>query len=58
MLRMLLVVVAAVLAVRILLSLIQPRKKSEPNVQGRPQRPAAPRRANDIEDADFREIKP
>lgn len=57
MLRMLLVVIAAVLAVRILLSLFQPRKKREPDVQGRPQRSSGPRRANDIEDADFREIK-
>lgn len=56
MLRMLLVVVAAVLAVRILVSLLRPRRQ-DTNVGGRPQRPNNARRANDIEDADFREIK-
>ncbi len=56
MLRMLLVVLAAVLAVRILLSLLRPRKAG-PNVKGRPQRQAGPRKSDDIEDADFREIK-
>ncbi|MBK6767392.1 MAG: hypothetical protein IPG71_14210 [bacterium] len=54
---MLLVVVAAVLAVRILLSLLRPRKRSETNVKGRAQRPGGTRRTDEIEDADFREIK-
>ena len=57
MLRMLLVVVAAVLAVKILMNLFRSRTP-ENNVKGRPQRPAnSARRADDIEDAEFREIK-
>ncbi|MBK6910637.1 MAG: hypothetical protein IPK53_14235 [bacterium] len=56
MLRMLLVVVAAVLAVRIIQNLFQSRRQ-ETNVGGNPQRPRDSRRTNDIEDADFREIK-
>ncbi|MBL0059958.1 MAG: hypothetical protein IPP40_00255 [bacterium] len=57
MLRMLLVVVAAVLAVKILLNFFRSRAP-ESNVKGRPQRPVnSARRSDDIEDADFREIK-
>jgi len=56
MVRMLLVVLAAVLAVRILMNLLRPRR-SEPDIGGRPQRPRDTRRTNEIEDADFREIK-
>lgn len=57
MLRMLLIVVAAVLAVKILMNLIRSRKP-ENNVKGRPQRPNnTARRSDDIEDADFKEIK-
>lgn len=57
MLRMLLTVLAVVIAVKIILNLLQPRKQDN-NVKGRPQRPAdSPRRSDNIEDADFREIK-
>ncbi|NUO18708.1 hypothetical protein HUU59_04595 [bacterium] len=58
MLRMLLVVVAAVLAVKILLNLFRSRSP-EQNVKGNPQQRASgpARRNEDIEDADFREIK-
>lgn len=55
---MLLVVVAAVLAVKILLNLFRSRSP-EQNVKGNPQQRASgpARRNEDIEDADFREIK-
>lgn len=57
MLRMLLTVIAAVLAVKILLNLLRP-KKQEPSVKGRPTKSSmTDRRADDIEDADFKEIK-
>jgi len=57
MLRMLLIVVAAVLAVKIIMNLIRSRKP-ENNIKGRPQRSTnSARRADDIEDADFKEIK-
>jgi hypothetical protein len=57
MLRMLLTVIAAVLAVKILLNLLRP-KKQEPAVKGNPSKSSTvDRRSDDIEDADFKEIK-
>ncbi len=57
MVRMLLTVVAVVVAVKIILNLLQPRKQDS-NIQGQPQRPVSnARRSDDIEDAEFREIK-
>ncbi|MCB1059169.1 MAG: hypothetical protein KDB65_02965 [Calditrichaeota bacterium] len=57
MLRMLLTVIAAVLAVKVLLNMLRP-KKQEPTVKGRPTKSSVTdRRLEDIEDADFKEIK-
>lgn len=57
MLRMLLFVVATVFAVKILLNLLRPKKR-DPFVKGRPHQTSAnDRRSDDIEDADFKEIK-
>ncbi|MCL4306560.1 hypothetical protein KJZ99_11670 [bacterium] len=56
MLRMLLIVIAAVLAVRLLLNLFRPRGPNT-RVGGKPHDQAGGRKYDDIEDADFREIK-
>jgi len=54
---MLLTVIAVVLAVKILLNLFR-AKKQQPTVKGRPNPSSmSERRSDDIEDADFKEIK-
>jgi hypothetical protein len=54
---MILIVLAVVLIVRILQNLLRPRKKNDPTVGGNPQRQTGARKSDDIEDAEFREIK-
>ena len=55
-LRMLLTVIAAVVAVRLLMNVFRSRKE-ETNVQGRPRGSAPARKHGDVEDAEFKEIK-
>ncbi|MCB9357979.1 MAG: hypothetical protein H6508_06100 [Calditrichaeota bacterium] len=56
MVRMLLAVLAVVLAVRVLLNLFR-SSKSGPSVKGTPRSQASDRKYDDIEDAEFKEIK-